>query len=185
MGRENLYKIFIKDDNNPAFHYLRDKYFLNVEPFSKIADLLIEVAIVSALELAELNSQKVNDYLIHFFYDLYLALNSILFSSDENRASAIIDGMHIKYFGQPSLKIITSYIQLLAAKENCFMVSFISIFKTTDFPRLLGSFSTYCLNGESVGATEGLFNAEMVLEIIKHISQRLKDEIESIMKEGS
>jgi hypothetical protein len=45
------------------------------------------------------------------------------------------------------------------------MVSFISIFKTTDFPRLLGSVSTYCLNGEGVGATEGLFNAEMVRDI--------------------
>lgn len=156
-----------------------------MEPFSKIADLLIEVAIVSALELAELNSQRANDYLIHFFYDLYLALNSKLFSSDDDKASLLVDGMHIRFFGQPSLTVITSLFQLRAEKERCFLVSFFKIFEIADFPILLGSFSAYCLTDQGIGIAECLFNAEMILEIIKHVSPRLKNEIESILNEES
>jgi hypothetical protein len=181
--RGHLYDILIEDENNPALHYLIDTYSLNVAPFSKVADLIIEVAIASALKLAEANSKKVNNNIIHFFYDLYLCLNSKLFSQDEGIASAIVDGMHIKYFGQPSLKVITSLFQLRAEKENCFLVSFFSIAKTPDFFRILGNFSAYYLSNESVGVTECLFNSEVILEIIKHVSEKLRNEIEVIIKD--
>lgn len=93
--------------------------------------------------------------------------------------------MHIKYFGQPSLKVIKSYMQLLVEKENCFLVSFFSIFKTPDFAGLLGSFSSYCLNDRSVGAAEYLFNAEIILGIVKHVSEKLQNEIGSILVKRS
>jgi len=111
-----------------------------------------------------------------------LALNSKLYSTENDAASVIIDGIHIKYFGQPSIIVITSYIQLLAEKEKCFLVSFFTIFKTLDFARLLGIFSTYCLKEESVGATESSFNSTITMEIIKSVSEKLKNEIEAILK---
>lgn len=180
-----LYDILIEDENNPAFHYLLKTFSLNITPFSKIADLIIEVAIASALNLAEVNSTKVNSEIIHFFYDLYICLNSKLFSQDEDIASAIADGIHIKYFGEPSQKDITTLFQLEAENDYCFLVSFFSIAKTPNLFRLLGNFSTFILNNKSVEISRSLFNAETILGILKKVSGRLKNEIEVLIKQKS
>lgn len=72
MSKSNLDEILIRDEDNQAFKYLIDNYSLNIKPFSRIADLLIEVAIVSALELSECNSKHTNKRIVHFFFMTYI-----------------------------------------------------------------------------------------------------------------
>ena len=166
---QNAHKVFVDNNANPPFVYLKDKYSLKIDKFSEIADSLISAAMATAKQFEEDSSYKANDYLVHYFYDLYLSLNSGLFQQDSDIASAIIDGIHFKYFGQPSQRIISSQIQLWSEKERCFLSSFFSIFKEEDYPRLLAVFAYYCISEDGIGATEELMLSKLILELTEHI----------------
>ena len=152
---QNAHEVFVGNHANPPFVYLKEKYSLRIDNFSEIADLHNSAAMATAKQFEEESSYRANDYLVHYFFDLYLSLNSGFFHQESDISSAIIDGMHFKYYGQPSQKIISSQIQLWAEKERCFLSSFFSILKDDDYPRLLAIFAYYCISEDGLRATEG------------------------------
>jgi hypothetical protein len=175
------HEVFVDNKANPPFIYLKDKYSLNIDKYSEIADLLNSVAMATAKQFEEESLYGANDYLVHYFFDLYLSLNSGLFQQKSDIASTIIDGIHFKYYGQPSQSIISSQIQLWAEKERCFLSSFFSIFKEDDFPRMLAIFAYYCISEDGLGATEGPMLSELILNLIKYISPKIETEISNIL----
>ncbi len=181
---EHSNKIFIKDQDNSAFNYLKDKYLVNIDIYSKIADIIYEASLVSAGRLGEEYGVKINNDLIHFFYDLYLVLSSKLFTLKSNiDISAIIDGMHIKYFGQPSTRNIVTQIQLWAEKEKCYLNSFLNSIKGEDFVRLWTMFAFSCISDEPVGMTESLELSEILISIIQIILPKIEDRVKIIIVE--
>lgn len=181
-NRSGLYNIMYKDINNPAFNEIINNYSLDIKPYSMIADIMIEVAIDSALHLANANSLDLNKNIVHLFYDLYVALNSKLYHSDNDKASIITDGIHIKYFGQYSLTVVKTLFELRAIKEECFLVTFISMAKDPNFVQLLGSYFTYFLYKENAGITKASFNSATIIDILKNVTPKLKDNIIAILK---
>jgi len=175
------HEVFVDNNENPPFIYLKDEYSLKIDKFSEIADLLITAAMATAKRLEKESSYRANDYLVHYFYDLFLSLNSGLFQHDSDIVSVIIDGIHFKYYGQPSHKIISSQIQLWAEKERCFLRSFFSIFKEEDYPRLLAIFAYYCISEDGLEATEGLMLSKLILSLTEYISPKLKTKISNIL----
>ena len=173
-------KVLIEDKDNPAFNYLKKEYSANIKDYSDIADVINEASLACAIKIKDEYSIKANNNLIHFFYDLYLTLNSNLFSSNLD-VSAIIDGLHLKYFGQPSIKIITSQIQLWGEKERCYLNSFFKISKQNDFPKLLSIFAFYCVSNKPLEATKALELSKTLITMIKIVSPKLKIKIESIL----
>jgi hypothetical protein len=176
-----IFKIFIEDDQNPAFKYLRDEYSLDCSKFSQSADIIMSAAIGSAKKFEEVTSLKINNHLIHYFFDLLLCLNSGLFTSDTDVSSSIIDGIHIKYFGQPSQEKISSATALAATKETCLLISLFELLKKDDFPRMLAVFAYFSAIGELVGASKGLWISEIVAEIIKIVSPKLNSKLSDII----
>ena len=118
---KNAHEVFVDNHENPPFVYLKDKYSLKITNFSEIADILNSAAMGTAKQFEEISSYRANDYLVHYFFDLYLSLNSGVFQQESDIASSIIDGIHFKYYGQPSQKIISSQIQLWGERERCFL----------------------------------------------------------------
>jgi len=178
---QNAHVVYVDDYANPSFIYLKDKYSLRTDKFSEIADLLNGAAMAFAKQFEDESSYKANDYLVHFFFDLILSLKSGLYQQESDITSAIIDGIHHKYYGQPSNKIISSRIQLWAEEERCFLSSFFSILKGDDYPRLLGIFAYYCISEEGLGANEGLRLSKLILSLIQHISPQLESKILNIV----
>lgn len=178
---KHAHEIFVDNDANPPFIYLKDKYSLKIDKYSEIADFLNSAAMATAKQFEEESSYRANDYLVHYFFDLYLSLNSGLFHQESDITSAIIDGIHFKYYGQPSQKIISSQIQLWAEKERCFLSSFFSILKEDDYPRLLAIFAYYCISEDGLGATEGLMLSKLILNLTKHIFSKLKTKVSNIL----
>lgn len=178
--------IFTFDEENPPFEYLKEKYNLNIMPFSNIADQINEAAFVSAMELASMCSNtikfKPNDHLAHFFFDLYLALNSDVFSSDNDIASAITDGIHFKYFGQPSLKVITTILQIWGEQpEKCFFISFFHVLNKKLPYRKLAIYAEYCIFDDMrLGLIDSSFLFKMIMALITEVSPRVKNKIQEL-----
>jgi hypothetical protein len=116
-----------------------------------------------------------------------LVLNSKLYHADNDKASIITDGMHIKYFGQPSSQIINTLFQLRAVKEECFMSTIFSLLSKKDphFMGVLGRFATYCLVSESFGITTSLSNSEILLNIITQRIPDIGNKIKNILNNES
>jgi len=178
---QNAHKVFVDNNANPPFVYLKDEYSLKIDKFPEIADLLISAAMDTARQFEKESSYKANDFLVHYFYDLFLYLNSGLFQHDSDIASTIIDGIHFRYYGQPSHIIISSQMQLWAEKERCFLRSFFSVFKEEDYARLLAIFAYYCISEDRLGATEELMLSKLILSLTEYISPKLKTEISNIL----
>lgn len=178
---KHAHEVFVDNNANPPFTYLKDKYSLNIDKYSEIADFLNSAAMATAKQFEEESSYRANDYLVHYFFDLYLSSNSGLFQQESDIASAIIDGIHFKYYGQSSQNIISSQIQLWTEKERCFLISFFSIFKGDDFPRLLAIFAYSCISKDALGAIEGLMLSKLILSLTKYISPKIKTEISNIL----
>ena len=178
---QNAHEVFVNNNENPPFMYLKDKYSLQIDKYSEIAELTNSAAMASAKQFEEEISYRANDYLVHYFFDLYLFLNSGLFQQESDIASAIIDGIHFKYYGQSSDNIISSQMQLSTEKERCFLSSFFSIFKEDDYSRLLAVFAYSCISEDSLGTTEGLMLSKLILTLIDYISPKLKIKISNIL----
>jgi len=178
---QNAHEVFVENNANPPFVYLKDEYSLKIDKFSAIADLLNSAAMGTAKQFEEESLYRANDYLVHYFFDLYLFLNSGLFQQESDIVAAIIDGIHFKYYGQPSQSIISSQIQLWAEKERCFLSSFFSIFKEDDYPRLLATFAYYCISEDGLGATDGLMLSKLILSLTEYISPKIKTKISNIL----
>ena len=174
-------KFFVEDTDNPPFIEIKDKYSLDINRFSRISDSIVGASIGSVEVFEKVTKIKANDHLVHCFFDLYLCLNSNLFKYESVLASAIIDGIHFKYFGQPVRKIITNSIELLEKPEKCFLNSLFKIVNGKDFPRLAALFAYYCIYEKIIGASEGISVAHAIVEIVKVVSPKLKKEISNIL----
>ena len=177
---QNAHKVFVDNNANPPFSYLENKYSLKIDKFSEIADILNSAAMATAKQFEEKSSYKANDYLVHYFYDLYRCLNSGLFHQDSDIASAIVDGIHFRYYGQPSHIIISSQMQLWVEKERCFLRSFLSVKEEEDYGRLLAIFAHYCISEDRLGAIEGLMLSKLIFSLTEYISPKLKIEISKL-----
>jgi len=174
----------VSDDSNPAFSFLRDNHSLDARPYPKIADLLYSSASEDAEKLASLNGVSATAPLVHFFYDLYLALNSGLFQGDKVVASATIDGIHIKHFGQPSHEVIDHSLKIIAEGEkDCFLVTFFSVMKKEDYVFQLSLLASYCMTGNPAPPITQVGRvSDHLTEMIVAKSKVLKEEITRIVK---
>jgi hypothetical protein len=175
------HEVFIEDGANPPFKYIKDQYSLDVKKYSEIADMLNNAAIATSKQFEEESSYKANDDLVHYFFDLFLALSSGLFGQSPDQYSAIVDGIHFKYFGQPSQKVVLSQLQLWGEKEKCFLSSLLMAFKEPDYPRLLSIFAFYCLSKDPIRATESLRLSEHILNLTEFIMPKIKMKINNIL----
>ncbi len=177
------------DCDNPAFNFLVDNYSLNISKLSNIADLLNILAKESAMQFAKKRrhwwrkSFGPNDYLVHYFFDLYMAFNYRLFFCNNNDINDLaINGIHLKYYGQASPKIVSTKMEMRVEKEKCLLVSFIPLLKMSDYPGRLASFAEYCwLDKFPDGIFENLKLAEQIMEIITNTSSFVKNEINKII----
>ena len=171
---KKLIKPLFEDDQNPPFAYLSENCSLNCNVLSQSSDLLISASMESAEKFEESTAIDINNNLIHFFFDLLLCLTSNNFSSNnEDISSAIIDGIHFKYFGQPSQNVISSSIELMAKKEFCFLLSFFNLSKKDDFKRMTALFAFYAGTNNMLGATTGLTIAKVVFDLTNIICPKL------------
>ncbi len=175
------HEIFIEDDANPPFKYIKSKYALDVKKYSEIADILNNAAIATSKLFEEESSYKANDDLVHYFFDLFLVLSSGLFGQSSDKSSAIVDGIHFKYFGQPSQKVVLSQVQLWAEKEKCFLNSLFMAFKEPDYTRLLSIFAFFCLSEDPIGATESLWLSTLILSLSKFMMPKITLKINTIL----
>jgi hypothetical protein len=179
---ETADKILYPDEENPAFTYLQDIYSIDVSSFSDISDLINRAAKYSASKYALLAGYTPNDHLVHFFYDLFLTQNSKLYSENNDIASACTDGMHIRYFGQPSQKVIANILAALVEEEKCFLVSFFKILKQPDYLNKLVSFAHVCVSEKPLGASMGLSYAEYLFRIMEIVTPKLESGIKHKLK---
>ena len=188
----NVNEVFVDNTANLPFIYLKDEHSCDIDKLSEIADFLkgaamatskqFEDAMTTAKRSEKEGSHRVNNHMVHYLFDLYLYLHSGMFHYEYNISSAVIDGIHFKYYGQPSQKIISTQLQLWAEKERCFLNSFFSIFKGNDYPRLLVIYADYCMSDNLLrGATEGLVLSKRILNLIEVISPKIKAEISNIL----
>ena len=161
---------FISDSDNPAMEYLSSNYGIQPKKFSYFSDQFIDCAKANAEIFSEETGFKANDHLVHFFFDLYIALNSALFSDNNDIASACIDAMHIRYFGPPSHDTITSILELGLEREKCYLSSILALSKTEpgDFFSMIASFAKKCVSSDVIGATEALALSRLLLKMLKH-----------------
>lgn len=183
---EKLIKPLFEDDQNPPFAYLAEKYSFNCDVLSQSSDIIISASVASAKKFEETTAIDINKNLIHFFFDLLLCLSSNNFA-DNNKdiSSAIIDGIHFKYFGQPSQNKIGSSIELMAKKETCFLLSLFDLSKKDDFKRMTAIFAFYAGTNDMLGATTGLTIAEVIFGLTNIICPKLNakfGEIENLLK---
>ncbi len=171
-------QVFMTDHQNPALISLTDEYSYDIEYVSLLADNFIACAKANAEIFSKETSLEQNDHLVHFFFDLYIVLNSGLIDKNTEVISIVIDAMHIKYFGPPSHNVVTSQLQLWAINEKCFLSSIFKILKQEDYLRLLATFAYYCTTKENLRASEALGYSELLLKMIKHFQPTVKREME-------
>ena len=159
---------FVSDSDNPAMEYLSSNYGIQPKKFSCFSDQFIDCAKANAEIFSEETSFKANDHLVHFFFDLYITLNSSLFSDNNDIASACIDAMHIRYFGPPSHDTITSIAELWQEQEKCYLSSMFTLLKTDNFFSMIASFAKKCVSSDTIGITEALTLSQLLLKMLKH-----------------
>lgn len=178
---EKLIKPLFEDDQNFPFAYLTEKYSLNCNVLSQSSDILISASVASAKKFKEITAIDINENLIHFFFDLLLCLSSNNFTADnKDISSASIDGIHFKYFGQPSQNKIGSSIELMAKEETCFLLSFFDLSKKDDFERMVAIFAFYAGTNDMLSGTTGITIAEAVLGLTNNICPKLNAKLGEI-----
>ena len=171
-------KVLISDQQNPAFQVLNDEFSYDTKNISYLADQFIQCAKENTEIFSKRTSLHQNDHLVHFFFDLYLVLNSALLHENNEISSIIIDAMHIKYFGPPSHDIATGLFDLLMLKEKCFLPSILASLKEKDYLKNWVLFAHSCISSEDLGITEALGHAQLLLKMIEHTQSTLRQVLE-------
>jgi hypothetical protein len=171
-------QIFVPDNQNPAFEYLSKHYSYNVDYLSNLANQFIDFAKANAEIFAKETTLSQNDHLVHFFFDLYIVLNSGTIENDSDISSVVIDAMHIKYFGPPSQDTATSLLYLWQTEEKCYLSSIFSILRKDDYPKMLACFAHSCVSGENIGASEALEYAKLIMKMIEHFNPTVQKMLE-------
>jgi hypothetical protein len=158
----------------PAFDYLIDKYGLNCDIYRNLSSIIHKNSVLAANEFSELIKQETNDVLAHFFFDILLSFYILgnqekFYGNKQDKYSAIIEGIHFKYYGNISNVTIESILQLWASNNECFFKTTYNIFKKGDIEsglNLLISIASNCSGKAIIGATEIMKLAEPFKSII-------------------
>ena len=170
FGKKSKMKVNVSGKSNnsnlitsiPAFDYLIDKYELNCDIYRNLSSIIHKNSVIAANEFSELINQKTNNVLTHFFFDTLLSFYVIgnqekFYSNKQDKYSAIIDGIHFKYYGDISDVTIESILQLWGSKNECFFKTSYNIFKKGNIGsglNLLVSIAFNCSGRSDIGATE-------------------------------
>ena len=159
--------------SNPAFEYVQSNYGINCDIYRKLSSTIHDHSIAASNEFAELVNGKSNETLIHFFFDYFLSFyvsvkNEYFHFDNKDAFSAIIDGLHIEFYGNVSNEIVESTIQLWTTENKCFLRTNLAAFKNKDVgerTRLMISIASHCAGLENIGATQAI----NWIESFKHI----------------
>ncbi|AKL94977.1 hypothetical protein CACET_c15280 [Clostridium aceticum] len=173
--------ILVDDNKNPAFLYVKEKFGINIKSYSNVANIIYDCSFACSKQLADLNNLDINENLVHFLYDLLIVWNSgLILSEDNDLTSAILDGIHIKYFDQYSAIEIESIIQVIAEEETCYYKSFYSLLKQNNF-NLIGFLAAYSLYGDINECYGNLSIKHQLMEMLKMVMPKLESEIKKII----
>jgi len=182
--KTNSETIIIK--NNSAFEYVKNKYENDCNIYRKLSSTIHAHSIAAANEFAEVIKGKSNENLIHFFFDYFLcfyvtAKHEYFYFDNKDAYSAIIDGLHIEFYGNVSDEIIESNLELLTTQNKCFLKTDIAAFKNKDIgdrTRLMITIASHCAGKENIGATQVL----SWIEPFKHIQNSKLSSIDTFFK---
>ena len=165
-----LFKKNVKTKNdhhkmNPAFDYIQKQYKIDCSVYKNLSSIIYNNATDAANEFAKLINKKKHDDLIHFFFDYLLsfyvsgAVDSF-YKENKDLYSALVDGIHIEYYGNVSDQIIASTLQLWTAKDRCFLKTDFNLVMDKenigDNKLLITTIALNCARNESPSATEVL-----------------------------
>ena len=166
--------------DNPAFQYVRDEYSLDVATYIKSASMLHAHAHASADEFAPLISAQPTDTLVHFFFDWYLASVADRiqkrFPDNNDMFSAIVDGIHLEYYGDVSGTTVESILHLWAANQTCFLKTLMPVVAGHKHQEMsfVVTIAAHCTDNEvHLGATEAL-------KLVKEFQRITRSKRESI-----
>ena len=185
-GEQNGRSDALTNKENPAFEYVENKYKIDCNIYRKLSSVIHIHSIAAAAEFAEVIKEKPNDDLVHFFFDyflcFYLTVKAENFHpNNKDVYSALIDGLHIEFYGNVSNEIISSTLQLWATKNTCFLKTDIASFKDkepSDRIRLMITIASYNAGKKSIGATEAL----SWIEPFKHIQNSKLSSIDTFFQ---
>jgi hypothetical protein len=173
-GEQNNYdgRLIIK--RNGAFEYIEKKYGIDCNIYRNLSVVIHNHSVAASNKFAQVIGGKSNEDLIHFFYDyflcLYVATKPHNFHNDiKDVYSALVDGIHIEYYGNVSDQEIETILDIWTTKDKCFLKTDIALFKKRDDGdrlRFLIVLASYCADIE-VGANEGIKHAMSFIEIEK------------------
>ena len=179
---EKPIKPAFEDNKNPPFLHLAEEHSLNYSVFSKSSDIIMSASMASVKKFSDISNTKINKNLLHVFFDLLLCLSVNNFSNkNKDIFSAIIDGLHFKYYGQPSQNKISSSIQLMAIPETCFMLSMFNL-DSDSFISMVATFISYANTNSIPGATQNLETAKIVFNLTNKIMPILNTKLEEVKK---
>ena len=177
-----------KKKGNLPFEYVRDKTGQDVSKYTQIADMVYGHAHSAAHEFAQMLGKRKTPLLVHFFHDFLtvycIASNLKRLSSDREVASAIVDGVHFEYYRDVNPEVVTSVLQLMAQKPDCFFCTCMAYLGTegsgaTDCFTL----ALYCVHDKgSFGADElaGRNSFEILaMNTVKNVQKDLESMLES------
>lgn len=156
---DNTNKELVKHTgNNPAFEYVENKYGIDCINYSKLSKTINAHSIAAAKEFAIVLNKKPNEDVTHFFFDyflnFYVSVKHDQFHFDNSDAfSAIIDGMHIEYYGNVSNETIDDIVGLGTSNINCFLKTNMASLKnknTADRLRLSVCIAAYCIDRDDI-----------------------------------
>jgi hypothetical protein len=176
---EKLIRLAFEDNENPSFLYLAEQHSLDHHVFSMSSDVILSASTAIAKKYSKITNIKIDKNLVHAFFDLLLCLSTDNFSNqNEEIFTAIMDGLHFKYFEQPSQNIITSSTELTAKPENCFIQSMLNL-DTESFTSMVATFIFYATNNKVPNSTQNLETAKTVVnltnKIIPVLTAKLKE----------
>jgi hypothetical protein len=176
---------------NPALEYCKDKAQVDISHYLDIAAKIHTLAEKSSEEfIAVLNGNhktkfsKPTDLLIHLFFDGYLMAicHKSLLPFNPDISSALIDGLHIEYYGIPSDRLEGGIIELLATKPECFFLTLIdSVENDRGMHALVPGIIAYCIDGKGDVGID-IFTTQILFKAFLDVSATGLKEIEQFIE---
>jgi len=185
---ENKHETSIENEKlNPAFNYVKEKYGINCTAYKSFSLLIHNHANSASVTFAKLMKKKTNEEIIHFFYDYFLSYIASIkrkdFPANNDAFSAIIDGIHIEYYGNVKQEIIKSILDLYVTKEFCFLKTSMYHLHEQNL-KMFVDIAVYCLiKPEMIGIADSLDVAKDFVNITKYHLEILINEFETLIKE--
>ena len=60
-------KVFVENNENPPFEYLKDNYSLDIDKYAEISDIIIDAATATSEQLEKESSYRASENLVHYF----------------------------------------------------------------------------------------------------------------------